>query len=96
MIISKIKFLFAILIITSITVLVTVCQNRQPVNADKPQPKVLPKVESFDKAQTFQIKPQELPAPFATESARRNSKVVEQTANATLKLPKGFRINVYA
>jgi glucose/arabinose dehydrogenase len=96
MILSVIKFLFAVLIVTSFAVTVTVSQNRQPVTENKPQTKALPKIENFDKPQTFQIKPQELPAPFATESARRNSKVVEQPANATLKLPKGFRVNVYA
>ena len=97
------RFSNVALIITA-TVTFSVCQNRPATKEavkelpkdTKPAEKAAPKVEYFDKAQTFQIKPQELPAPFATESARRNSKVVEQTANSTLKLPKGFRVNVYA
>ena len=88
MIIRKIKFFFVVLIITFLTVSVAVCQNRQTENGGNSLPKALSKIENLDKAQTFQIKPQDLPAPFATESARRASKVIEQPANATLKLPK--------
>ena len=75
----------------------TVCQTQTKTSKETTQTNGnLPKVENFDKPQTFQYKPENLPAPFATESARRSSKVVEQPANATLKLPKGFQINVFA
>ena len=60
-------------------------QNRKP-----------PKIEHIEKPQVFQYKPENLPAPFHTESARRASKQIEQPANATLKIPKGFRVNVFA
>lgn len=93
---SKTNFLFAVLIVTSFAVPAAICQNRQAGNENKPQTKALLKIENFVKPPTFQIKPQELPAPFATESVRRNSKIAEQPANAILKLPKGFRVNVYA
>ena len=83
--------------ITFLTVSVGICQNKpQTVINNKPQPQPLPKVEFFDKAQTFQIKPESLPQPFSSKSVRRGSKNIEQPADATLKLPKGFKINVYA
>lgn len=94
MIASKVKVLFVALILTLLIVSVTVCQNRQ--QGDNAAAKTLPAIEYFDKAPTFQIKPKDLPAPFATESARRSSKVIAQPANAKLNLPRGFRVNVYA
>src|SRR4051812_33546372 len=36
-----------------------------------------------------------LPAPFATPSARNNSKVVPRPAGAELKLPAGFKVEEY-
>ena len=90
------KFSTAIFIL-AFCVSTTVCQTQTKTTKETTQPNGnLPKVENFDKPQTFQYKPENLPAPFATESARRNSKIVEQPANATLKLPKGFQINVFA
>lgn len=88
----------------SIAVSVGIGQNRRtaPENSSeatkptKPAEKPLPKLEYFDAAQTFQIKPENLPKPFATESVRRSSKIVAQPPDATLKLPKGFKVNVYA
>ena len=75
----------------------SVCQTQTKTTKETTQTNGnLPKVENFDKPQTFQYKPENLPAPFATDSAMRGSKIVEQPANATLKLPKGFQINVFA
>lgn len=82
--------------IALLTVSVSICQNKATAESPKAQTKPLPKIEFFDKAQTFQIKPESLPKPFGTESVRRSSKNIEQPADATLKLPKGFKINVYA
>lgn len=56
----------------------------------------IPKIVNVDEPKKFNIKPSDLPAPFGTESARRNSKIVPQSENATLTLPKGFKINVFA
>jgi glucose/arabinose dehydrogenase len=101
--IDKIKKVLMLTVITLLTVSVSVCQNKTA--DDKPttqaktvgeKPKSLPKIEFFDKAQTYQIKPESLPKPYASESASRGSSLVEQPANATLKLPKGFKINVFA
>ncbi len=81
-----------------ITVSTAVCQTQNKTGADDGNPanSNLPKLEHFDKPQVFQNKPENLPAPFHTESARRPSKQVGQPAGATLKLPKGFQINVFA
>lgn len=73
----------------------------QSVVAQQPSPTPMPipakpptVVEAVQKE--YQIKPEDLPAPFATESARRNSRIVPQPENATLSVPKGFKINVFA
>jgi glucose/arabinose dehydrogenase len=57
----------------------------------------LPQVVFFDPAPPrVEIKPQDLPPPFATQSARRPSRQIPQPASARLSLPKGFRLNVFA
>lgn len=40
--------------------------------------------------------PGKLAAPYATQSAGRFSRVTPQPANATLTVPKGFKVNVFA
>ncbi|MEO8649869.1 MAG: sorbosone dehydrogenase family protein [Acidobacteriota bacterium] len=55
-----------------------------------------PAVAPYIKASVNRIDPASLPKPFETKSAFRSSKVVAQPANATLRLPKGFKINVFA
>ncbi|MGI8638761.1 MAG: PQQ-dependent sugar dehydrogenase [Pyrinomonadaceae bacterium] len=95
--IFKLKNYFFVIAILQSTVLTSVCQNSQLSGAKESEGnKNLPKIEFFDKAAANQIKPEDLPKPFATESVRRNSKIIEQPANATLKMPKGFKINVFA
>jgi glucose/arabinose dehydrogenase len=88
---NSIASIFFILIISAST---AVCQ----ANNGESQTTTgnLPKIEHFEKPQVFQYKPENLPAPFHTESARRASKQIEQPENAMLKLPKGFRVNVFA
>ncbi len=71
------------------TALTAVCQKKN-------EPGKTPKVETSDKAQTYSIKPEDLPKPFATESASRGSRVVAQPENASLKMPKGFKANIFA
>lgn len=95
--IFKLKKFFFVVALLQLTVLTSVCQTSKTGSTKEPEGnKNLPKIEYFDTATTTNIKPEDLPAPFATESARRNSKVIDQPANATLKLPKGFKINVFA
>lgn len=84
----------SIFFILAITVTSAICQTKNEEN--KSANSNLPKIEHFEKPTVFQYKPENLPAPFHTESVRRNSKIIEQPAGATLKLPKGFRINVFA
>ena len=71
-----------------------VCQTNNEAN--KTINSKLPRIEQVEKPQVFQYKPENLPAPFHTESARRASKQIEQPENATLKIPKGFQINIFA
>jgi len=56
----------------------------------------LPAVVSVDKPSTSSTDPSKLPKPFETKSARRDSKVVPQPADAKIYLPKGFKMNVFA
>lgn len=56
----------------------------------------LPRIVEFDRPSVMSYDPAKLPSPFHTESARRPSRVVPQPPNATLQVPKGFKINVFA
>ena len=56
----------------------------------------LPRIVEFDRPGVMSYDPAKLPSPFHTESARRPSRVVPQPPNATLQVPKGFKINVFA
>jgi glucose/arabinose dehydrogenase len=61
-----------------------------------PAPVPMPTVVNIDKPAIFSVEERELPAPFHTESARRQSRVVPQPAGARLTVPKGFKVNVFA
>lgn len=86
-----IKHLNAILLLTFSTAVLVSCQTA-PTDGVPPLPQIVavekPLIQSYD--------PAKLAAPFHTESARRNSKVIPQPANAKLTVPKGFKINVFA
>ncbi len=75
--------------------LTAVCQTFTDKNVDNSKEN-LPKIEHFNKPVKHQILPEDLPKPFATDSARMSSKIIPQPANATLKMPKGFKIEVFA
>jgi glucose/arabinose dehydrogenase len=44
----------------------------------------------------IRIKPADLPLPFASESASKSPNVIPIPQNPTLRVPKGFTVNVYA
>ena len=56
----------------------------------------LPEIVNFDSAPVTTVDPAKLPAPFHTQSARRMSRQVPQPENARLRVPKGFKVNVFA
>lgn len=56
----------------------------------------LPEIINFDEPKKFNITPKDLPPPYETNSVFRASKNIPQPANATLNMPKGFKINVFA
>ncbi len=66
------------------------CQTRRP-----PATKA-PAVVEAKSPRTYEIKPADMPKPYASESASRSSQVVAQPENATFYLPKGFKANVFA
>lgn len=53
-------------------------------------------VRHFESVTKHSIDPGSLPAPFATESARRPSRKVDRPAGAVLNLPVGFNVDVFA
>jgi len=105
---SSIKSFICAVAILQFTVLTTVCQTKQTEQtkqtnqANQTQPAAaqntnnLPKIVEFEKPPTFEIKPQDLPKPYASESVRNSSKAIAQPPNAVLNVPKGFKINVFA
>jgi glucose/arabinose dehydrogenase len=72
-----------------IGLLAAFCQTK---NADLTEPTV----KVLESPRRYEIKIADLPAPFATESARRSSRYVEQPKDAVLYAPKGFKVNVFA
>ncbi len=91
---NRITGIFATVFIVQASFLTAVCQTKQKaVEAVKTN---TAEIVNSDKPKTYQIKPQDLPKPFASESARRSSRIIEQPKDAKLSLPKGFKINVFA
>ena len=87
------KFL-AVIGLLPLVAINAVCQSGQtqtPETGGK-----MPNIVNFETAQRHEIKPQDLPPPFATESVRKNSRIIAQPADAVLNLPKGFKANVFA
>ena len=70
-------------------------QTQGPTSTSAPPPP-LPEIVNVDKPTVYSVDPNKLPPPFQTESARRNSRVIPQPANAKLFVPKGFKVNVFA
>jgi glucose/arabinose dehydrogenase len=67
-----------------------------PSQTPFPIAKELPKIVNVDKPAVTSVDPKSLPVPFHTESVRRSSRVIPQPENATLTVPKGFKVNVFA
>jgi len=74
--------------------LTAVCQP-QPSPQSAAPPK-LPEIVNFQRPEIFSYDPAKLASPFHTESARRSSRVVPQPADAALRVPAGFKVNVFA
>lgn len=82
-----------LVLIFQISFFTAVCQTKQTQSATTNK---MPQVVNFEKAAVYQITPASLPKPYATESARRNSRITAMPADAKLNVPKGFKINVFA
>lgn len=67
------------------------CQARRSPAAGK-----TPAVAEAKTPKQYEIKAADMPKPFASESASRSSRVIDQPENATLYLPKGFKVNIFA
>lgn len=86
----------ATIFIIHLCLLTAVCQTKQTKQNNNPVKSGEPQITNSDKPKTYQIKPADLPKPFADESASRSSRIVSQPANAKLSVPKGFKVNVFA
>lgn len=76
--------------------LVSAAIGQTPTETPKPAPPPLPKIVEVERPLVRSVDPKKLPAPFHTVSARRVSRVIPQPANAELRVPKGFKVNVFA
>lgn len=87
----------AIIFLAVLCFSISVCKkkNSQP-NGQTINGVTFEKVENFDKPQTHEYKPENLPAPYASESASKASSIVDRPENAALKVPKNFQVNVFA
>ena len=90
------KKFFTITMLILLMALTSVCQKK--TSADAAADGRVKK--SVDKNASgllkYQIRPEDLPKPYATDSVRRGSKMVEKPAGAKLLLPENFKIEVYA
>jgi glucose/arabinose dehydrogenase len=105
---GNIKSFFIAIAILQFAAMTAICQTIQTVQTKQTdltkqsQPTTapitgnLPKIVEFSKPQTYEIKPQDLPKPFASESVKNFSKLIPQPVNAVLNVPKGFKVNVFA
>lgn len=64
--------------------------------AETPKAAPLPEIVEVERPLVRSVDPKKLPEPFHTVSARRVSRVIPQPANAELRVPKGFKVNVFA
>ncbi|GAV06815.1 hypothetical protein RvY_16739-2 [Ramazzottius varieornatus] len=60
------------------------------------QVSILPKIVQIDSPQTHSIDPMSLPLPLITNSAKHKSQEIRQPPDATLNVPKGFTVNIFA
>ena len=86
---------FTLIGLAAIFTTTVACQSPRPAKSNANTGK-MPQVVNFDKAQHYEIKPENLPPPFASESVRNNSRVVVQPGDAKLNVPIGFKINIFA
>src|SRR5687767_13960610 len=97
---NYIKEGFALIVLIGLTACSAVSQNATPTPTPSPTPvptpPPLPQIVQVVKPLTTTVDPKSPPAPFHTESARRNSRVIPQPADAKLAVPKGFKVNVFA
>lgn len=80
----------------AVALFVAAAIGQTPAETPKPAPPPLPKIVEVDRPLVRSVDPKTLPAPFHTVSARRVSRVIPQPANAELRVPKGFKVNVFA
>ena len=60
------------------------------------RPRDAAEAQTREGAGHYEIKPSQLPPPFASQSARNPPRIVPQPANAKLTLPPGFEISTWA
>ncbi len=91
---NRMKIIAAIFAALVIVVLTTVWQSNLASTEDVPS--LPPEIANFDQPPTYQINVKDLPKPYASESARRSSRIVAQPKDARLSMPKGFKAEVFA
>ncbi len=90
---SKFAKFSAVLFIAHLILFTLSCKQESETSAAGNEP---PQIISVEKPKIYQIDPQTLPEPFASESASRSSKIVARPKDAKFYLPPGFKVNVFA
>ncbi len=89
---NRIKEIFATIFVLQSCLLNAACQTKQKAD-ERANP---PQAVNSERPKTYKINARDLPKPFATDSASRSSKIVEQPRDARLNVPRNFKINVFA
>ncbi|HKE94437.1 MAG TPA: PQQ-dependent sugar dehydrogenase [Povalibacter sp.] len=71
-------------------------QAKRDAPAATPTPKGTPEWKDDAPGRVHHVQVEDLAAPFATPSARNFPRFVSKPANASLKVPEGFSVNVFA
>ncbi len=91
---NRIKIIAAIFAVSVVAVLTIIWQSNSASSEDLPT--APPEIAVNEQPATYQINVKDLPKPYASESARRSSRIVPQPKDAKLSLPKGFKAEVFA
>ncbi len=98
----KIRYWYSLI---GLSFLVIGCQNPEPTSqaAQPTSEAAQPTLNSQAAVPTEPLQPKrtqislkDLPAPYASQSADKSPNVVEPPANATLQVPEGFTVNIFA
>ncbi len=95
---NKYQKIFAAIVIVPLAAINSFCQIARPPAGNTQNTASVKQANTVASGalKHYEIKLESLPKPFASESASRSSRIVEQPAGALLTMPPGFEIKVFA